>query len=183
MKLVGLFVQDDWKVTPNLTLNLGVRDDEFRQTNLAGEQYMNFKSNWGPRVAFNYSPPALEKFKFFGSYGRYYIPPAMNLGVHDTIELRECRRVLQDLRSHGRPVQGSVGANDLSAEPRGDLLEYGLSRSLSLADQLVRVNYCRAPATKQPNDGCLASTDIASQRDREHLERLRIYVKRSRVNA
>ena len=75
------YIEDSW-TTPldGLTLNLGIRDDEFRQTNLSGEQYMNFKSNWGPRAAFTYTPPAMDKWKFFGSFGRYFIPPAMNLG-------------------------------------------------------------------------------------------------------
>jgi hypothetical protein len=75
------YIEDSWR-TPleGLTLNIGLRDDEFRQSNLAGEQYLNFKSNWGPRVAFTYTPPSLEKWKFSGSYGRYFIPPAMNLG-------------------------------------------------------------------------------------------------------
>jgi len=74
------YIQDSWR-TPidGLTLNFGIRDDEFRQNNLAGEQTINFKGNWGPRVAFTYTPPSLEKWKFTGSYGRNFIPPAMNL--------------------------------------------------------------------------------------------------------
>jgi hypothetical protein len=74
------YIEDSWQ-TPldGLTLNLGIRDDEFRQNNLIGEQTINFKGNWGPRVAFSYTPPALDKLKLFGSYGRYFIPPAMNL--------------------------------------------------------------------------------------------------------
>jgi len=74
------YIEDSWR-TPidGLTLNLGLRDDEFRQNNLVGEQTINFKSNWGPRAAFTYTPPSLEKWKFTGSYGRYFIPPAMNL--------------------------------------------------------------------------------------------------------
>ena len=75
------YIEDSWTgLVDGLTLNIGLRDDVFRQTNLSGEQYLNFRNNWGPRVAFSYSPPSLEKFKFFGSYGRYFIPPAMNLG-------------------------------------------------------------------------------------------------------
>ena len=75
------YIEDSWN-TPldGLTLNFGIRDDIFKQTNLAGEQYMNFKNNWGPRFAFNYTPPSLDRWKFYGSYGRYFIPPAMNLG-------------------------------------------------------------------------------------------------------
>jgi hypothetical protein len=80
-KDTAYYAQDSWD-TPidGLTLNFGIRDDIFKQTNLAGDQYMNFKNNWGPRFAFNYTPPSMENWKFYGSYGRYFIPPAMNLG-------------------------------------------------------------------------------------------------------
>jgi hypothetical protein len=75
------YIEDSWTdLVPGLTLNIGLRDDEFRQSNLAGEQYMNLKNNLGPRIAFTYTPPSMDKFKFSGSYGRYFIPPAMNLG-------------------------------------------------------------------------------------------------------
>jgi len=75
------YIEDSWN-TPldGLTINYGIRDDIFKQTNLIGDQYLNLKNNWGPRVAFTYTPENLEKWKFYGSYGRYFIPPAMNLG-------------------------------------------------------------------------------------------------------
>ena len=75
------YAEDSW-TTPlqGLTLNLGIRDDIFKQYNLSGEQYANLTNNWGPRVAFTYTPPSLDKWKVFGSWGRYFIPPAMNLG-------------------------------------------------------------------------------------------------------
>jgi hypothetical protein len=77
----AFYAEDSWN-TPldGLTLNFGIRDDIFKQSNLVGEQYLNLKNNWGPRFAFNYTPPSMDKWKFYGSYGRYFIPPAMNLG-------------------------------------------------------------------------------------------------------
>ncbi|HEY1212886.1 MAG TPA: hypothetical protein VGE93_04555, partial [Bryobacteraceae bacterium] len=44
----GPFVQDDWKVKPNLTLSLGLRWES--QTNISD------KSDWAPRVGFAWSP-------------------------------------------------------------------------------------------------------------------------------
>ena len=75
------YIQDSW-TTPvdGLTINVGLRDDLFKQTNLSGQQYLSLTNNFGPRASFSYSPPGLDRFKFFGSYGRYFIPPAMNLG-------------------------------------------------------------------------------------------------------
>ena len=80
-KDTAYYIEDSW-TTPldGLTLNYGIRDDIFKQTNLAGEQYLDFKNNWGPRVSFTYTPNGDSKLKLYGSYGRNFIPPAMNLG-------------------------------------------------------------------------------------------------------
>ena len=77
----AFYLEDSWN-TPlaGLTLNLGIRDDLFKQYDLSNEQFANYKNNWGPRVGFNFAPPSLEKWRFFGSVGRNFIPPAMNLG-------------------------------------------------------------------------------------------------------
>ena len=76
----AFYVQDSWDVTSKLNLSIGVRDDEFKQFNLSGEQYMDVKNNIGPRLGFSWTPDADGNWKIFGSYGSNYIPPAMNLG-------------------------------------------------------------------------------------------------------
>jgi hypothetical protein len=55
------YLEDSWQ-TPidGLTLNFGIRDDIFKQTNLAGEQYLDLSGNWGPRLAFSYTPPSMD---------------------------------------------------------------------------------------------------------------------------
>ena len=73
------FLLETWQ-TPitGLTLNLGIRDDEFRQTTCRRPDD-DFKGNWGPRASVQLLAAVMDKWKFFGSYGRYFIPPAMNL--------------------------------------------------------------------------------------------------------
>jgi len=59
---VGPFVQDDWKIRPNLTLNLGVRWDFDSQ--------FNSKNNFSPRVGFAWS--VTPKTVIRGSFGTFY---------------------------------------------------------------------------------------------------------------
>ncbi|MGN6423611.1 MAG: TonB-dependent receptor [Asticcacaulis sp.] len=74
------YIQDSWDVTPDLNLQIGVRDDNFKQFNLSGQQYMNLKNNIAPRLGFSWDPTGEGQWKIFGSLGSNYIPPAMNLG-------------------------------------------------------------------------------------------------------
>ena len=53
----------DRRRSTGLTLNLGLRDDVFRQYQPVWRAVPDFKNNWGPRLAFNYSPPALRQLE------------------------------------------------------------------------------------------------------------------------
>jgi hypothetical protein len=62
--LLSGFAQDDWKVTPDLTLNLGVRYD--RQT------LTDDKNNFAPRIGFGWHPGGDSRTSFRAGYGVYY---------------------------------------------------------------------------------------------------------------
>ncbi len=74
------YIQDSWDVAPTLNLQIGVRDDNFKQFNLSGQKYMDLKDNLAPRLGFSWDPTGQATWKVFGSYGVNFIPPAMNLG-------------------------------------------------------------------------------------------------------
>lgn len=81
--LSGLYVQDDWKILPNLTLNAGVRWDYFSNANdvnyrgalhlLAppGSRHSD-KHDFAPRLGLAYDPFKTGKFVVRGGYGIYY---------------------------------------------------------------------------------------------------------------
>ena len=62
--LLSGFVQDDWKVTSDFTLNLGVRYD--RQT------LTDDRNNFAPRIGFGWHPGGDSRTSFRAGYGVYY---------------------------------------------------------------------------------------------------------------
>jgi len=62
--LYGLFVQDNWTMSPNFTLNLGLRYD--------GQTFTNQYSMFSPRVGFAWRLPHSSDTVLRGGYGIYY---------------------------------------------------------------------------------------------------------------
>lgn len=60
----GLFVQDEWKVRPNITLSMGLRYER--------ETIMDDKNNFGPRLAIAYSPGDKGRTVFRAGAGIFY---------------------------------------------------------------------------------------------------------------
>ena len=83
-KNTAYYIQDEWQVTDQLTLNLGVRRDDFRVFTSAGDTLVSQKGNYAPRVGFAYDVLGDGRGKLFGSYGWYYLPFASNTSFRMT---------------------------------------------------------------------------------------------------
>jgi hypothetical protein len=102
---ISFFVQDDWKVNPDLTLNLGLRYDIFTPFTERYDRQLNFipeqnalvraggnglprglretdRNNFGPRIGFAWSGFKDDKTVVVrGGYGLLYATDALNLGA------------------------------------------------------------------------------------------------------
>ena len=129
----GFYVQDEWKVSPRLTLNLGVRYDlQWLRT------IRTDTNNVSPRVGFAWSPARDARTVVRGSYGLFY----------DRIPLRALANALLSAKNTTDPAQatllsytfspGQAGApsfpNVATAPPATALLNYTLmNRSIQNA--------------------------------------------------
>lgn len=75
------YVQDEWNVTPRLTVNLGVRLDQFANYSNAGVKYIDLDNAWAPRIGASYDVSGDGRIKLYANYGRYYLPVASNVSV------------------------------------------------------------------------------------------------------
>ena len=65
--LAGVYVQDEWKITHNFTINAGLRFDQMWQYTDANQL--------SPRINFTYKP--FEFTTFHAGYARYFTPPVL----------------------------------------------------------------------------------------------------------
>ncbi|HEY3353211.1 MAG TPA: TonB-dependent receptor [Polyangia bacterium] len=75
------FIQDQWSILPNLTVNLGVRWEGFDVVGNGDYKGISIFNNWAPRVGVIYDPTHEGKSKLYASYGRFF--ESMPLDIND----------------------------------------------------------------------------------------------------
>jgi TonB-dependent receptor-like protein len=76
------YVQDNWQVTPNLLLNIGLRNDQFTNYDGSGVPYIReTKPQWAPRLGFSWDVHGDATLKVFGNAGRYYLALPDNVAL------------------------------------------------------------------------------------------------------
>lgn len=72
----ALYFEDNWSVTRDLLLNLGIRVDKFHNKLASGASFAkaDFSDMVSPRLGFSWDVKGDGSTKVFGNAGRYYIP-------------------------------------------------------------------------------------------------------------
>ena len=89
---LNYFLQDDWRVSPRLTLNLGVRYEYQRNPNPPNpnpalpqtDQKVDDRNNFGPRIGFAWDVKGDGKMSVRGGWGIYY-GRVINSTVYNTL--------------------------------------------------------------------------------------------------
>ncbi|HVG27994.1 MAG TPA: TonB-dependent receptor, partial [Acidobacteriaceae bacterium] len=112
------FVQDDWKVTPRLTVNLGVRYDYealpapyARAVAANAPQEANHpsdKNNFAPRIGFAWDPFGLGKTVVRGGFGMYYGRMPNGVLLNTYVNTGTANGQASFLFYNGTPVNGSA---------------------------------------------------------------------------
>ena len=76
------YVQDSWAVTPNLTLNLGVRWEAYENKNGLGGAFIETDDQWAPRLGAIWDPSAAGRSKLFASVGTYHLPVSAMVNIY-----------------------------------------------------------------------------------------------------
>ncbi len=77
----AFYLEDNWQVSDNVLLSLGVRNEQFENKNGLGETFIEIKDQWAPRLGLSWDIDGDGSKKFFSSYGRYHLPVASNTNV------------------------------------------------------------------------------------------------------
>ncbi len=75
------YIQDSWAVTPNLTLNLGVRWEAYENKNGLGGTFIETDDQWAPRLGIIWDPSGNGRAKLYASFGTYHLPVSAEVNI------------------------------------------------------------------------------------------------------
>jgi len=78
------YIEDNWKVLPNLMLYGGLRWESFDNKNSDGVSFVKKENLLAPRTGFSFDPFSDGDVKVYGNAGRYFIPVASNTNIRAT---------------------------------------------------------------------------------------------------
>jgi hypothetical protein len=75
------YIEDNWQVTPNILLNIGLRNDQFTNYDAHNNPYIRETTpQWAPRLGFSWDIFGDSTAKLYANAGRYYLALPSGLG-------------------------------------------------------------------------------------------------------
>jgi hypothetical protein len=110
----AIYLEDEWKPTDRLTINAGVRRDNFAVNSSNGQPLAKLTNNWAPRLGLTYDlwPDKRGRVKLF--YGQYYLPFASNTAgrMTGTEYYLHQRYEFAGFDANGLPLLGDLVTNN-----------------------------------------------------------------------
>jgi len=75
------YIEDNWNITDNFLLNVGLRWDTFENINGQGQTYVKIENQFGPRLGFSWDVAGDSSLKVYGNAGRYALPLTPSVAV------------------------------------------------------------------------------------------------------
>jgi outer membrane receptor protein involved in Fe transport len=137
----GAYLQDEWKLTPALTLNYGARADEFRSS-------FDNEGQLSPRINLIYQPT--DSTTLHAGYARYFTPPPVENVPGSTVQ-----------EFAGTSNQSAATQDDPVRAERSNYFDAGITQKIGSGLQLGLDGYYKR-ATNQLDDGLFGQTLILS---------------------
>jgi outer membrane receptor for ferrienterochelin and colicin len=81
VKQEAMYIEDEWQVTDNINLRLGLRSETFDNRNAAGETFIKVDDQIAPRIGLVWDITGDGTSRLIANYGRYHLPIASNTNV------------------------------------------------------------------------------------------------------
>jgi len=89
------YIEDNWSITDDFILNLGIRNEAFDNKDAEGRSYIEMDDMWAPRLGFAWDMRGDGTTKLFGNVGRYFLP------VANVINIKQAGALLDERTFYG----------------------------------------------------------------------------------
>lgn len=108
----AFYIEDEWSITDNMTLRLGVRNEQFDNKNADKATFIKITDQYAPRVGFSWDVRGDGSSKLFANFGRYHLPIASNTNIR----LSGSELFTEQWFVLDAPIDPTLGSTALGAE-------------------------------------------------------------------
>ena len=73
-ELEASYIEDEWQLNDNIVLYFGARKDKLTSFAVTGGPFVDFDTDWAPRLGVSWDPAGNGQDKVYATWGRYYLP-------------------------------------------------------------------------------------------------------------